>query len=258
MTANTNIMEVDVTGTSAVASLIEQSGYSKFSIQRPGAHRNNLPVFEFLRGSNVKQAVEAFKAWANNVLSGGSNMNSYEIVLFDDLNDDNSEEEVSHSRKKKSRSLRFTFGLSNTFGALPVINGASPAQSTDDAIKQAVALALAERDKLDLLREVKDLRSRVEELENIDDDDDDDEVGSPIDQLGALLSAINGKTAQAPAINGTETKNFTKEQAQNINRALSVLHRFDDQIDTDLLKLAAIAQSNPTQFNFLLNALRNM
>lgn len=256
-------MEVDVTGSQAVQSLIDQSGFSKFTIQRPGAHRNSSPVFEYLKGTKSRDAVDAFKSWSHNVLSGGSNANVYEIVLFNDLEDDPedySDLESGKRSKKKSRTLRFTFALTH-YGSLPTING--PTQTT--SVEDAVRLALAERDKQDLTKKVEALEQRLNELE--EDEEDEEDEGNEMGGLGALerLAEILGTRSArvaAPAINGTDepqTKvQFTKEQAQNINRALTVLYKYDQDIDTDLLKLAGIAQSNPTQFNFLLNALRNM
>jgi AraC-like DNA-binding protein len=45
---------------------------------------------------------------------------------------------------------------------------------------------------------------------------------------------------------------------ENINRAIKILYKNNTQLDLDLLKLAEVSEKNPSQFKFLLNALRTM
>lgn len=260
-------MEIDVQGSHSVASLIEQSGLSKFTVARPGSHRNSPPIYEYLKGNNNSNAVAAFKQWAQNVLAGGGNSNTYEIFLFDEYaasEPDQDQDPVSEGKKKKARAMRFTFALSNYgMNSLPVVNGIG---SQD--VETAVKLALAERDKQDQARVIADLTKRLEALEaepDEEEDEEEDEVGSlgALEKLSQILQMAGlggGKPSAAPAINGApETQEkLSQDQIKNINRAIGVLYKYDPNIDQDLLKLAGIAQSNPTQFEFLLNALRTM
>lgn len=59
-----------------------------------------------------------------------------------------------------------------------------------------------------------------------------------------------------PAVlNGTEEQGTRTE---NINKAIKLLYKHDKQLDTDLLKLAEIAETKTETFNMLISTLRNM
>jgi hypothetical protein len=254
------MQEVDVIGTSSIASLIEQSGLTKFLIQKTGAGKNSTPVFEFIKTTATnKQAKDTFLQWSSNILQGGNNNNVYEILLFNDVDiveNGSGEEEISRT-KKKSNKMRFSFTLSpfQQERSMGVLNGYGAGESTADMIRMAVENALSERDKLDLKKELQELRSEIEEMRNEEDEDLGEDKGNPLmNQLGALLIAKLSPDKNTPVvINGTPD-----EKEENIARAINVLWKHDSQLDSDLLKLGAVAESNPSQFNFLLSALRNL
>jgi len=76
-----------------------------------------------------------------------------------------------------------------------------------------------------------------------------------ISAISALANMNNNKNT--PVINGIETPE-KNEKINNINKAIKTLAKFDEQIDTDLLKLSQIAENNPVMFKTFINTLRTM
>lgn len=251
------MQDFDVQGSQAIASLIEQSGLTKFAIFKTGAGKNSAPVFEFIKPTATnKQCKEAFLQWSNNILYGGNNSNVYELLLFNDIDIvEENENEVIQRSKKKSNKLRFSFMLSapNERG-LGVLNGAhgEDKQTTAELIRLSISNAMADRDKLELLQKVIALEKRF--------DEEEEELGeSPnsklLTTLGSFLLTKLGATtpAEKDVLNGVPD-----EKTENINRAIRILWKHDKTLDSDLLKLSALAENNSSQFNFLLQALRNL
>lgn len=258
------MQDVDVTGTSSVASLIEQSQLTKFLIQKTGAGKNSTPVFEFIKTTATnKQAKDTFLQWSSNVLQGGNNNNVYEILLFNDVDiiDNGTGEEELQRSKKKSNKMKFSFTLSPVSErSLGVLNGGySENNNTAELVKLAVDRALAERDKNDLSKELQSLRNEIKEMREEEEEEDlgEDKGNAIVNSLGALLLTKLGGKTEPVVINGAPDGDHT-EKLENINRAIKILWKHDKQLDSDLLKLGAVAESNPSQFNFLLNALRNL
>jgi len=253
---------VDVIGSTAVQNMIAQSGLSRFTINRTGTQKGTISVYEYLKGGNVSGTVDAFQRWAATVQAGGDNGNEYEILLFEEVEDANADETEVKRTKKKSGKMRFTFQLSNR-SSMGVINGVQErSQNVSEVVELAVRAALAERDKADLLAKMEALEKRLNEMEEEEDEEEEKQPEQMAGLLGTLMPLITGKK-QNVVVNGVDSPEPTKvkvspEQMQNINKAVTLLFKYDEQLDTDLLKLAAIAQSNPQQFQFLLNALRNM
>ena len=110
-----------------------------------------------------------------------------------------------------------------------------------------------------VLKKLEEMDNKIKELESEEDDDDDDlnqlSGGNNMTAiLGLLANALGSNTPKAPTtING-----LNPDQIGNIERAIKTLSKYDDQIDTDLLKLSSIAETNPTTFKMLLNTLRSM
>ena len=91
-----------------------------------------------------------------------------------------------------------------------------------------------------------------------EDDEDDDQaelsgLNNPniINLLGLLSKALSGN--KPTVVNGLKS-----DQITNINNAVKILSKYDDQIDTDLLKLANLAENNTPTFEMLLKTLRSM
>ena len=117
-----------------------------------------------------------------------------------------------------------------------------------------------------MMKKMQEMQDTIDRLQNDDDDDDDDSIGSTDSDLltklapvfANLFGAQNKKpTAMAGVAEDTEVK-FTRQQVENFTKALKIMFKHNDQLDQDLLKLAAISENNPNQFTFLINALRNM
>jgi hypothetical protein len=252
------MQEVDLIGTSSVANLIEQSGLTKFTISRVGQHKNSVPVYEFVGSKNTnRQAKDSFVAWSNTILYGGQNNNVYELYLFNDFDTNSEGVELKHAKNSK---LRMTFVLNNNPKEIGVLNGIGEArtnevQSIADLVKLAVQQYASERDNKDLAKEISKLREELQELKDDDDDDDeDDKQKNMLMQLGGVLLSKFGNKGQAEpvVINGVD------EKEENVNRAIKILWKHDKNLDSDLLKLGALAENNTQQFNFLINALRNL
>ena len=271
-------MQVDVIGISAVANLIRQSNLNKFVINRYGAPVSAAPVFEHLTGTQNKRAVEAFEAWAQNVLnSNPNNTQAYDLLLFnndDELEADDDANDLPLAKAKrgkaKTNKLRIYFSLANAQGGA---YGGIGNAGGDFVKREDIAKVIAETvEKNELIRQNKELSDRLTALENFDDDDDDDDdVNGAPDTLGRVerlfdkLVTFTGHTAAKepePAAVGSPEDATTAEQKEriraNIQAAIKRLYKADKELDKDLLKLADIAEKNPNQFNFFMNALRKM
>lgn len=259
--------EIDVVGVQSVCALMEQIGLKRFSISRPGQHKNVVPVYECLKTNSVAGAVDAFKSWATNMLNGSTNTNAYELLLFD--NADGMEPDETGEKKKRATRVRFIFALSQNvpYQHAQTQQPGHDNKSVAELVQLAVSAALAERDKQDLKKELAELRARLDDYEQDDDDEQDDDNGNlgAIAQVNQLLDRVGIFGKQTTALAGEtgtvaepKTPAVTPEQLANINKAVRILAVHDKDLDKDLLKLAALAENNPAQFKFLLNALRNL
>jgi len=82
--------------------------------------------------------------------------------------------------------------------------------------------------------------------------------GLNIANIVTLLQGLNlmkQTTNNKQAINGIDDNSEFKT---NINKAIKTLYKNNPKLDTDLLKLADISETNPSMFNMLLNTLRGM
>lgn len=56
-------------------------------------------------------------------------------------------------------------------------------------------------------------------------------------------------------INGIDANQTKKD---NLNKAIKILYKYDNQLDIDLLKLSELAETKTETFNMLINSLRTM
>lgn len=253
-------METDYTGAKSVAQIIEHTGLHKFIISRIASTRNSAPVYEFLTGSSNSKAIDAFNRWASITENG----NLYEMLLFNELetNGEDVEVEKKGHNRNKSQSLKFTFTLTKQ-----IPYNQQQAQSID--VAQAIENALMKHTQLseekESNRKIAALEAKIDALINRDLEDEDEEddedtlsgLGNPnIVNLITLITKLTGqKTTPPPAINGVK---LSDDQIKNINIAIKKLAKYDDNIDTDLLKLAEIAKNNNETFKMVLSSLRTM
>jgi hypothetical protein len=250
-------MQTDYTGSPAVLSLIEQTGLTKFIIFRIGNNKNSLPVYEHIDKSTIDACLNAFEKWAQIA----DNCLPYSMKLFNTKEDsDFNGEEVRNKAKGKVISFTFCLGKETSY------QQQNQNQNQQIDVAQAIELALlkmqTKHNESALLQKLTDMENKISELEN--DDDDLDELdnasmgglNSPamLNLLGLLGKALGGKNAPA----GTTINGLNDVKIANINKAVKILAKYDDQIDTDLLKLSSIAETNPDTFKMLIQSLRSM
>ena len=249
-------MELDVIGKEAVLKLIEQSGHSKFNILRQGSNRT--PIFDYSTGKDNKDALASFREWSNTMQLGNNN-NAYDIILYTNGSGDE-EEEV---KGKKGR-IKFSFALSKN--ATGQVNGYQQG-NVNELIESAIANAMAKRDADDMRKKIAEMQETIDRLNEEEEEEEEEEgIGSTTDsdllsKLTPIFATLFGLKQKEPVamagIEETENK-FSKEQIANFGKALRIMYKHNTELDKDLLKLAAISENNPSQFNMLINALRSM
>lgn len=256
-------MLVDIQGTENVIKFIEASKLSKFSILRAGNTGYNIPIFECLNSNDNNSAVAEFSKIAE-ILSPNI---PYKIKLFDYI------EEVTNDKGEiKTKKSKFA---SNKMEVIFLINTAVNLQATQQHTTAQVGnqnafdignlraelikdIAKAQEENA-ILNEIKELKLKFAELEEEENEADENKGigGIGQDQLTQLFGLINMfKTNNNPAtINGID-ENQTKKD--NLNKAIKILYKYNNQLDTDLLKLSQIAETKPDTFNMLISTLRTM
>jgi hypothetical protein len=134
-----------------------------------------------------------------------------------------------------------------------------------------------------MLEEIRAMRSEINAIKaesEFDTDNDPPGIGGLFDKLmqipgveqqvapyiGGILQKIFPGVAPAAPVPGIypfpgnqvgAIAGLPSEQEEKIDQAIDILEKHDPQLGDDLLKLAAIAQRDPAQFNVLLSVLRN-
>lgn len=249
-------MQVDFIGTEAVEQFIISSKKKKFTIIRGGGQQA-LPLFDCLETETNEDALNEFKRIAS-VLNKGV---TYKIILFDEMELTNGEDGQVRIKKKGSRAgkIEALFALSSNIGySYDQDQKTSTSINYDEMKKNIVSELLTAQREDALLNELKALRAKVEALEGLEEEEEEDSTeinGNNLQQIMGLVSMLKAAGSNA-TINGDADTNLSK--IDNINAALRILSKYDKQLDTDLLKLADIAEKNPQQFNMLLSMLRSM
>ena len=242
-------MQTDYTGSSAIVALIEHTQCTKFIISRIGTHRNSFPVFEHLERGNVDRTIAAFNRWA----SISDNCLPYEIELFNDL-DDLTPIEGTKS-KKRGKTFKGTFVLNKEQSYQVAPN--QPA-NVSEAIENALMKMQLKNQESELLKRLDAMDQKINDAILGDDEDEEDDAdmlsGLQSPAITSLIGLLNKALSKpAPAVNG-----ISDEKKANITKAVDILAKYDENIDTDLLKLASIAENNNATFNMLLSSLRSM
>lgn len=253
-------MQVDILGLENVVSYITATKLSKFVIQRAGSNAQAIPVFECIDSDSNANAVNEFSKWAavmNNSLP-------YKITLFDFAQikqDENGAIKVEKS-KNKSGKTEVTFIINTAMQATqtnqqPNANnlGYDLAGLRADIIKEISK----QQEENAILNEIKALKAKFAELEAEEEEEEEEEEPGKIggidpSQLSQIMGLVNMfKTPSTPP-----TINGVQEQQDNINKAIKILYKHDKALDTDLLKLAELAETKPDTFKMLLETLRKM
>lgn len=244
----------DVYGVQSVASLIESSGKTKFIIRRTGS--KGAPLWEY--SGEVKQpgrTRQEFINWANTLLSSGRNTNIYQISLFNDSD----EEETGKSKKDKP--FIFTFALSKENQSyqgevIPEVKKGS--EISADNLVNAVRLVMKEQQESEISKRLAEIEQRFDEIDEefiagANNNGNNDNMNMLMGVLAGLMGKQPGSTTNQ-GLAGLPDESETAKLKDAINR----LYKLDKDLPADLSKLAEIGEKNPSQFNFLLNALRNM
>lgn len=253
-------MQIDVIGLENVVSYIQATKLSKFVIQRVGSNAQAIPIFECIDSDSNANAVNEFTKWAAVM----NNATPYKITLFDFAEittDANGQTKVQKSKAKTGKT-EVTF----------IINATAPTtqanQQQHTNTNQGFDIASLRADIINeiskkqeenaILAEIRELKQKFADLDAEEEEEEEEENGAlggvDASQLGSIMTLVNMLKAQsAPAtINGID------EQKENINKAIRILYKHDKSLDTDLLKLAELAETKPDTFKMLLQTLRSM
>lgn len=251
-------MEVDFFGKAAVNAFLAQTGLQKFIIQKIGAAKNSTPIFAYLETGNNSKAVEEFSKFAN----ACNNSQPYEMIAFNSLDDIDGEQDETKSRRKKDKTVKFTFQLKEEKSNL----------SEPNDIKSMLAGFMQEQQNNALAQELKAIREKLEAIENEEEEEEEETNiigGINLNQVDSILARLAAygiiKTPQAASQPQTaqfagdkQTDSEIEVKKANIEKAINILYRYDDKLDTDLLKLASIAENQKAIFDMVIQQLRNM
>lgn len=243
-------MQTDHTGIDEVAGAIKLSKKTKFRIIRAGINKNSYPVFECKDSTTNEKALQRFYEWAEVT----DNCIAYEMELFSTKEED---EANGIEFNKKLGNIRITFKLNKEEKYQPHSQQQHSNQYDQTAlIENALLKQKAFYENNELMKRLEVMDAKLNEYMNEEEEDDEAQLSglnnpNIINLLGLLSKALSGN--KPTVVNGLKT-----EQISNINNAVKILSRYDDQIDTDLLKLANLAENNTTTFEMLLKTLRSM
>jgi hypothetical protein len=244
-------MQTDHTGIEEVAAAIKLSKKTKFRIIRAGINKNSYPVFECKESTTNEKAVQRFLEWAEIT----DNCIAYEIELFSSKEED---EANGLEYNKKLGNIRLTFKLNKEEKYIPYNQQQQNNNNTSDiAVENALLKQKAYYENRELMQKFADMEARFNEYMDQEDDDQDQAelsgLNNPniVNLLGILSKSLSGN--KPSVVNGLRS-----EQITNINNAIKILSKYDDQIDSDLLKLANLAENKTGTFEMLLKTLRSM
>jgi hypothetical protein len=277
---------VDVIGVEAVCKLIKSSKLSKFVISKAGSVRGYTPIYKCTEYSKSADAQQAFRDWANSILSmNPSNNLPYEIYLYDAKeSDENIESDFNEAGNKRGTvqkdRIKFSFSL-NMYN-----NNSSGGIGSGD-IARIINETMDKREQDNELKRLRDENERLRRGEHLSGDDEEEEEENGIDAISKvsdMVKHINENIKlnknKGAKISGDDDDDDLEiddddevieeeppqkkkvssnvKKMERINKALRILAKHDTQIDTDLLKLASLAEKNNVIFNNILTSLRNM
>lgn len=259
---------VSYKGTENVCRYIESTKRVYFAIF-PSISKTAKPVFRNTDKKNVAGAVELFRNWADIIISGDPNHDAiYILRLYESSGDDDMMQDGETVRIGAGRN---TFEVYFTLTA----NSQAPQQvqpmgvSNHGYVNEIIEARVDNeklRAKIEQMELENKLNRRIDALEaelreSEDGEDDNGGIGAIGEQLlGALLPLITGANLQQQmrptmaGINSATASAISPQLEQTIVR----LKNADPKLEQDLELLANLAETNPGQFQFLLNALRQM
>jgi len=197
-------------------------------------------------GDSTDNLINAFEAWANDMLeSNSNNYQIYKVQLY----------EYPEGAKKRLGTVSFSFQLITTPNTNHFKQKENNNMSGDVVHKDTMLLAIEnERLKNTLER----LEDRLNDLEN-----NEEEEEQPIGMLGAVEQALQDKLPQLIdlAIGFFTPKNninMPVALGSNIDEIISEFRVINPSIESDLYKLLNLAKTNKPLFDMLINQLRAM
>lgn len=260
-------MQIDIIGTENVVKYIEASKLTKFTISRIGTSNSALPIYECIDSDSNANAVSEFMKFA----SVFNNSTPYKITLFNFAIKEIDENGQMKVKKQITRGEKFecSFILNTNFqsGQTSQQTNVNHQGGFDFAgLKDSIINEISKKQEENaILNEIKELKSKFAELEEEDEEEEkenkDLEIAGmkpdQLTQLFGLIGMLKGNNQNPPAINGDANQDAETKRV-NINNAIRVLYKHDKQLDTDLLKLANLAENKPDTFVMLLDMLRKM
>jgi hypothetical protein len=245
---------VDSVGIHATASIIKQSGLQKLSIQKYGAAKHSLPVYEDVNSKTNDRIVKSFTDWASTILQGNPfNDTVYEALLFNEVENFDEEETEGAPVKRgysKRNKMKFCFQLFRA-GQGDTKSEVSGQNMSSEATIQALYQKLKDDE---VLKRLEALEKRLDEYEETEEEEQtgaiSDQNIATIEKFIGLLSQKNTNTQ----VNGIEERD-KNEVTANINKAVKILWQYDKNLDRHLLKLANMAENNNALFNQVISQL---
>lgn len=245
-------MEADIIGLNKIIDTIKNLNFSKISIYRYPQNSGNLPVFEKLHLKNNFEVIKEFTEWGRNI----DNSVIYEISLFNDVDItiDNQGKEVTKKSQSRTSKARFLIQFKKEQQ-----NYSSNNQNNDlTTIVSLVSENLKKSQEENLiLKELTELKAKITELEEEEEDEPNILNGIKPEMISQFLGALgmftNNNNKQSSVINGV-----IDDKKENINKAIKILYKYDEDLDKDLLKLSSLAENNNSTFKMLLQTLRSM
>jgi hypothetical protein len=252
-------MQVDIIGIDDVLKYIEATKLSKFTVQRQNG-AGYIPCFECLDSESNSNAVNEFSKWATII----KNNMPYKLSVFDvaeTIVDANGNEKIKKSGRRSGK-MECTFVLNSGYSNFGATKNEPIEQIDQNEFRKQIIKEIAEQnEKNEILNEIKALRLKFTELEEEEEEEEETNkngIGISGDQISQIMGLVNlFKEQQNPSLNGINTVDVNI-QKDNINKAIKILYKNNNQLDTDLLKLAELSENKKDTFNMLLQTLRNM
>jgi hypothetical protein len=197
-------------------------------------------------GDSTENLINAFEAWANDMLeSNSNNYQIYKVQLY----------EYPEGAKKRLGTVSFSFQLMATPNTNHFKQKENNNMITGDVVHKDTMLLAIENERLK--NTLERLEDRLNDLEN----EEEEEEEAPVGILGAVEQALQDKLPQLIdlAIGFlTPKNNMPVALGSNIDEIISEFRVINPNIESDLFKLLQLAKTNKPLFDMLINQLRAM
>jgi hypothetical protein len=249
-------MEADIIGLNKILDCIKGSSFTKLAVYRYPQNSGNIPVFEKLNAKSNHELVKDFNDWGKNI----DNSVIYEINLFDNVLvsfDENGQEKLKRDNAKNGKA-KFYIQFKKDSNNNSYSNGSNNTDMATIVGLVSENLRKSQEDNL-ILKELAELKNKITIME--EDEEEEEETGlaglKP-ENIGQFISALQMLSGNNSQPTKTVINGVMEEKKENIKKAISILYKYDPDLDQDLLKLSSLAENNNATFKMLLTTLRNM